>query len=349
MRLHRGVMDGLAREAPSLRDVQKALQLAIELEHSTIPAYLYAYYSLDPQANAAAAGILKSIAVEEMLHMALAANVLSAIGGQPAISSPQFVPTYPGPLPGGVEGQLVVGLRRLDAVQLDAFIDLEQPRHHVSDAADVGRVGGVTIGEFYLSIAEALGRLGPEVFTGSPRRQIGPDLIFGAVVVSDPASAAAALAVIIEQGEGTGSSPLEVAGYGGNDVAHYYRLLEIRQGRRLVPDPAGRDGYSYTGEACGVDPNGVWALPENPTSRTYRPRSRVAELNDTFNADYTHLLDVLHAFTNGRANAATLERAIGMMKGLDETARALVAAGLDDGRMAGPTFEWVLGVLNPVP
>src|SRR5688572_31316287 len=55
-----------------------ALQQAIELEHSTIPPYLYALYSLDENLNGEIADIIQSVAVEEMLHLTLAANVLNA-------------------------------------------------------------------------------------------------------------------------------------------------------------------------------------------------------------------------------------------------------------------------------
>jgi hypothetical protein len=44
----------------------------------------------------------------------LACNVLNAIGGEPEIAGPDFLPKYPGPLPlgiGGAEG-LVVGIKR---------------------------------------------------------------------------------------------------------------------------------------------------------------------------------------------------------------------------------------------
>src|SRR5579872_2561829 len=80
----------------------KALQTAIELEHSTIPPYLYALYSLDPARNASIYALILSIVQEEMLHMSLACNVLNAIGGKPVIDRAKFIPQYPGPLPGSV-------------------------------------------------------------------------------------------------------------------------------------------------------------------------------------------------------------------------------------------------------
>ncbi|MGI8776506.1 MAG: ferritin-like domain-containing protein [Acidimicrobiales bacterium] len=58
-----------------------ALQQALELEHSTIPPYLYALYSLVPGTNDAVAEVIESVAVEEMLHLTLVANVINGRRG----------------------------------------------------------------------------------------------------------------------------------------------------------------------------------------------------------------------------------------------------------------------------
>lgn len=78
----------------TLEYVRELLQDAIEVEHSTIPLYLTALYSMKNQTSFEAATV-KSVVVEEMLHMVHAANVLNAIGGSPDIDHPDFVPKYP--------------------------------------------------------------------------------------------------------------------------------------------------------------------------------------------------------------------------------------------------------------
>ena len=45
--------------------------------------------------------MLRVVAVEEMLHLTLAANVLNAVGGTPDLTAPGFVPEYPAYLPDG--------------------------------------------------------------------------------------------------------------------------------------------------------------------------------------------------------------------------------------------------------
>src|SRR6185437_7158337 len=114
--------------------LEKALQKAIELEHATLPPYLYSYYSLGADnyaagsPNAEIANIILSVIKEEMLHFAIACNILNAIGGAPCIDKPDFIPVYPGPLPGGVESNLVVHLKRFSREHdHDTFMVIEEP------------------------------------------------------------------------------------------------------------------------------------------------------------------------------------------------------------------------------
>ena len=54
--------------------------------------------------------------------------------------------------------------------------------------------------------------LGPGAFVHPPRHQIGPDVVSGAIVVTDLTTATQALQTIVEQGEGTKQSPAEALG-----------------------------------------------------------------------------------------------------------------------------------------
>ena len=46
------------------------------LEHATIPIYMSALYSIKPNKNPEATGMLTGILIAEMMHLALACNVL---------------------------------------------------------------------------------------------------------------------------------------------------------------------------------------------------------------------------------------------------------------------------------
>jgi len=60
------------RTAESGLDLHAHVQAAIMLEHATIPPYLTAYFSIKPGAMPEIKATLRSVFVEEMLHMTIA-------------------------------------------------------------------------------------------------------------------------------------------------------------------------------------------------------------------------------------------------------------------------------------
>ena len=198
------------------------------------------------------ADMLRSVVLEEMTHMGLAANLLNAVGGSPVIARPGFVPAYPGPLPGTVGGDLEA---RLDRLSLDlvenVFMRIEEPEDPlVFRSESAAETGPLTIGEFYAAIADQLRTVGSAAFVGDPARQVTHELgQEGLIAITDLDSALAAIHTIVEEGEGTQQSPLDREG----ELAHYYRFAEIKHGHRLVPIPdAPPDAppdqlFSYTG------------------------------------------------------------------------------------------------------
>jgi hypothetical protein len=337
IRLKRSLSAGLDDANPTPASVQAALQSAIELEHSTIPPYLYALYSVDPARNAAIAEVIQSVVIEEMLHLTLAANVLNALGGSPVIDSPSFVPTYPGPLPGGVDGGLTVHLAPFSMEQLDTFLAIEHPEEPLDFKPRVLESDSITIGEFYTKIGTAIGSVPDGAFAA--RNQVGPDLMSDAIVVTDKATALQAIKVIIEQGEGTSTQPLEVV---GTDYAHYYRFMEIKKGHRLVATPGGgpapEDQYAYIGDAVPFDAAGVHPVASDP--QTPPPGTPAARANDNFNYAYTSLLGALHILFNGTPTPRQFNTAIGLMFSLKGMATAMMAGIPDPHVVTGPTFGY---------
>src|SRR5262249_19638489 len=107
--------------------LQRSLQAALELELSTLPPYLCGLWSVVDKTQPVRK-LIRSIVLEEMLHMGLACNMLSAIGGTPQIIDGFRALTYPGPLPGGVRPQLTVfiaGLSKLYVQQV--YLQIEYP------------------------------------------------------------------------------------------------------------------------------------------------------------------------------------------------------------------------------
>ena len=230
----------------SLEELRKSLQLATQVEHYTIPAYLYAFYSIKEGYNNEVREIIRSILIDEMLHMSLAANILNAIGGSPDFASPDVVPVYPSRLPGDLHPDLTLHLSPLSNHLIkDVFMHIEMPRYLPDDDDDEGNHTD-TIGGFYMKIKRYLKRLenasrenGSTIFTGDPARQVEYNIpghlkIFKITNLED---ALKAIKLIVEQGEGT-SQMVPTDKY--SELAHYYKFQEIVEGRRLIKTQEGR-------------------------------------------------------------------------------------------------------------
>jgi hypothetical protein len=329
-----GTVDGL----------KSALQNAIELEHATIPPYLYALYSLRQNANSEIAGLIKSVVVQEMLHMAIDCNVLNAIGGAPRIDDPRFVPKYPGHLPGSVEDSLIVGLAPFSKqLLLDTFMVIEEPEeplHFPVLNFAAGAEQQTTIGQFYDGIMEQIRHLGDGIFTGDPQKQLTTGFSpLRTMNIHDVKSANAGLELIVRQGEGTKMSPLDPE----HEDAHYYRFAEIYYGKKLIPNPErgpGKPAFVYGGHAIAFHPGEVLPTITNPSPGSYTVGSAAFQLNRAFNQTYTSLLKALELTFGGEPDR--LGPAITLMESMKEQAFVLMSTEVVPGQTAGPTFEYTL-------
>jgi hypothetical protein len=338
-----------ANEATTAEQLHVLLQRAIELEHATIPPYLTALYSIRPGQNQEVADLIRSVAIQEMLHMAIAANVLNAIGGHPRIADPKFVPDYPTTLPMNIGDGLVVGLNKLSRDTVgNVFMKIEEPetpddfpvkpfaRKLVTPegvAPEPFTPEFATIGQFYEALIQAIARLGKQIFVKSSPQVVNPQWFPETVLfaVTNPEQACAALEIIRVQGEGTRQDPfdsggkevLEVIWARGKDtpqslpkaqheqLAHYYRFAEIFYGRRLIATPGSTQGYAYAGAPVPLDPFGVWDLVPNAKAERWAPGTQPRTDADLFNRSYSSLLQALDNTFNGRPDA--LNSTIGIM------------------------------------
>jgi Ferritin-like len=337
-----------AQTIETLADVQAALGNAIQLELSTIPPYLTALYSINPSntTNTEIAALIRSIAIEEMLHMAIACNVLNAVGGSPAINVAGFPPTYPGQLPMDIGTQpdgppFIVSLQAfsIDAVT-GTFMVIEEPEDPIVFKTAAARAAVVpdfqTIGEFYSAVSTAIGNLGPSIFTGNPALQVtgwfDSDELFPVTTV---ATAQQAIAIIMQQGEGTTTSPLDALG----ELAHYYKFAEIAKGFQLVPDTSAPNGYSYTGPPIPFDPTGVFPMVTNPGQVLLPAGSMVLQMADQFDATYSSLLNALNGtFTGAPEN---LNVAMGLMYSLRVQAQDLMQQPIGGGTTGNAGPRWL--------
>jgi hypothetical protein len=333
------------------------LHQAAQVELSTIPLYLYAAYSIKTQSyyqwnpGVSAFRTIRSVVIEEMLHLCLARNLLIAIGGADDIKffDKDFIPKYPSPMLHHVP-ELILRLDRCSPeLMKDVFLPLELPE--AADAPPEPRRYH-TLGQFYEAIRLGFERLNGEELWLHNR----PDLQYGfassywnedggghPIIVTDLDTAKLAMKTIVEQGEGSapGHSHVQIDLIdkpvpGQTEFSHYAKFRRI---------------------ARGIDEIGeVWPVPVNPTVHaideiTGDTRSPVSRLVRFFNASYCYVLamiDALYAASSStiapgqKSERYAIERKfLAAMGGiLYPVAALLVTQPLGDGTNAAPTFEW---------
>lgn len=255
-------------ERVTLENLEEALQQAIEIEISTIPTYLYTYYSINRApsqqvmintltnallqirkqppysfdeataialdlsaevmvfANRAGA-LIMSVAIEEMLHMALSSNLKQALAGMPVLNG-RSPATWPADLPGH-QPPLKINTAKLSMKQLETFLNIEKPMKPKQKNLKSRRayIPYPTIGEFYEMVVDCLEN-NPDIRYNTHSPQLVPgkgyyaqnniDTIYydkmhkpvftnednsgDLICVADKTSALDAINLIVEQGEG---------------------------------------------------------------------------------------------------------------------------------------------------
>ena len=336
----------------------KNLQTAIELEHSTIPPYLAAYFTINQDTNSFAWNTIRSVFMEEMLHMTLACNILNAVGGQPFIDNPEFIPEYPTQFTFN-DRSFDVGIIKFSKPAIETFLEIEKPSDEPLDLMSENfknlmkpiDLKESTIGEFYQTIKEQLKHLvavhGEEnIFNGDPSLQITPKDYYGGggdiIIVDNLETALLAINVIVDQGEGTDGSIYdgdEIFFGQDQEVAHFYRFKEIEVGQKYKEDD--HPNENPTGEKVIINWDAAINMIDNPKAALFPEGSPARIKANEFNQLYSHFLRLLHFTFNGKPNL--IVKAIGMMYQMKYVANELLNCPVadDNDQMAGPPFEYI--------
>jgi len=363
----------------TVEDLHYYLTQAMVIEHATLPPYLTALYSLKPGSNLEAFHIIRTIAVEEMLHLTLAANVFNAVGGniEGVLTNPDFVPNYPTELPTNPEEEdsFEVDLGKFSEETVETFLQIERAKHVPEDKPlvparrkqivkhSILKLLGeeedlhyYSIGLFYTEIIRGLKALdkeykdrGENLFSGDPNKQITREYYYdGAgdiIKVTDLDSALKALYVIQTQGEGSGSETIYDS---EKELCHYYRFQQLLLGRYYVidkDDPRNSNLPNQpTGNSFTVDWDAVYPVMKNLTL------SKLRNYCEPDSELYTHALEFQQAYSNFLAEIEysfngypeQLLPAVGSMFRLKELANSLIRnpiPGHPDGLNAGPIYK----------
>jgi Ferritin-like len=299
--------------------------------------------------------VVAHVATEEMLHLALVHNLLSAIGAAPHFARPNL-PAPASHYPAGVRLELVpfgelalqhfMFLERPEGMQLEdaegfaAALEQATPLMGEGDIVPRGQ-DFATVGHLYRSIEHGFAHLAEKygerrLFVGPPRAQASakdfgwPEL----VAVTDLASAQRAIDTILEQGEGA---------RGHWETAHFGQFVQILdEYRQMTADNPGFDPVRPVLPAKvrpGERDDATVPLIGDPVT------ARVADL---FNVAYEVLLQGLERFfahteetDEQLATLADLTIALMLrvLKPLGELITTLPVGPEHPGRTAGPSFE----------
>lgn len=328
-----------------LSDLFPFIQKAIELEHSTIPPYLTALFSIKSGSNRDISRLIYSVVIEEMLHFTIACNILNAFGGKPQIYFPAFIPNYPTSLPLNINNSLIVGLERFSKRQLtNVFMEIEEPEiplvfpKNISFLKEDNPQFG-TIGLFYAAIKEKIKTFEIETLPGNKAYQVISDRFSNRELfpILSKQDALNAIDIIVEQGEGTTIKPIDQF----NHLAHYYRFKEINIGRKLIENNSIPQGYSYTGDDIELEEDKVY--PIFPDTKLNQLLSNSIERNkaELFATTYTKLLKELDDTFNG--SPQKLDDTFNTMANLRTIAEELVVMPFPTKPAfnVGPTFEFL--------
>jgi hypothetical protein len=343
------------------------LSEAASLEHMIMCEYLFAVFSLkrDVSEGVTAAQleaikqwerVVSFIATQEMLHLALVNNLLTAIGANPFFRHPNF-PQYAKYYPPGVQLALLpfsehalqhfLYVERPEGMDLEdapefAVLAIPKPSLTLDDDQIVPQAQDfATQGHLYRGIEQGFRHLvekyGEErVFIGPPRAQATQEY-FGwpeLIAVTDLASACQAIETIVEEGEGA---------RGDWRKAHFGKFLKIMQEYRDLKqqDP----GFEPARPVVAA-----YVRPPSDTSEVPLISDPVtAGISELFNASYEVMLqmltryfihseeteDELHTLSSMAVSAMFM-----VIKPLGQLLTNLPVGPDLPGKVAGPTFEF---------
>lgn len=328
--------------------LKKSLQAAVTLEFATIPPYLTALWSIKDELHSVTQSI-REVVQEEMLHMALACNMLASLGEEPQIAT--TVPKYPGALPGGVHKGLEVTLTGLNKQSLSTFLWIERPLEQVPidnpynerpqndfnlSNIDKDHPQDETIGAFYEEIRKAFfaylqNKDNPRLTT---ENQVSGPLAW--TVISNMDDVNFAINRIIEQGEGSHNNPEDTKG----DLSHYYRFLEVYNGKKYQWS-AKEKKLIVLDDLPFPDVHPVAAVPAGGYLQA-DVSPDVWHHMDKFDKTYSKLLDALQsAWTVG--GQAELVCAYSIMFDLEQSAKPLMQTKLPfgGGKTYAPSWRYI--------
>jgi hypothetical protein len=342
------------------RSLQEAAQLAIQVEFTTIPAYLTGMYSIQ-DVDSAAYHALRSVVIEEMFHLNQAANTLVALGGLPRFTG-SAAPRYPCYLPQANEKTTpYVGLYRASPDVFEnvyAAIETPAPPHAPAQGSQYS-----TIAQLYEALLDGMeGYSGSTpLFAPNPDGRQRTDIYLGKfggkpIAVVDMKTARAGIIEIMKQGEG--SAPEGRALVPSEPFATYNHYGKRSDGTYgpIIGTPRELSHFiKFREVALAADRfPATYPITSNPRSADWTSAS-ARQLAAAFDLCYSMMLDALErSFRRPAADAAGADPFFALVlplmhQYLPTLARMLMTTPMFDsgdgsvGPNAAPTYHYTPG------
>lgn len=336
------------------------LDWALSVELSTIPPYLCALYSIKDNTSGAAQ-LIRSVVIEEMLHMMLVCNLRNAIGTDEVGLHPNVLGAaarYPTYVPHHAAGGPFVQLQAASVAQVrTVFMGIEQP---AASGAPPQAHNYDTIGQFYEAIEAGFIYLDaqPEpLFVGDPALQQSASYFGGSggrlFPVTNLQSARRAIQEIITQGEGASRGHPPRPGEEGFGLYDNYGLRDDGTIGPIVGARWELSHYSKFEAIANGNPAIGDVYPMIPNPNTNDLHGPLRKLSELFDDVYGILLRALQASVSEPAASKTFYSSVLplMHVALPQLSVALMQTPLypgadpSTGPNAGPCF-WV-GTATP--
>ena len=337
----------------SKKSLKRDLQDAITLEFATIPLYLTSMYSIKASHNQEVRAVIRSVVMQEMLHMAQAANILIAIGGEPIIDDKEHLPTFPGPLPVGILPQLNVTLQKASPKHIhEVFMMVEFPHDEHEIFPEVSK-NDLTIGKFYRQIKRCMVKLAKEgrvtfcegiTDTECEAKQMywpweQYDTSSNLYRVTNLKTAKKAIKMIVEQGEGAGKQ--DPTYLDTNKLAHFYKFEELACKQHMTV--LHEHEYGFSGGEIEFTSEGVWPMRDNPGKEGIPPGTQLYYSAKRFHRIYRSLLAKFQEMFDGRPEV--IDDVVYLMESLQLHTKELMRAEIPTNpgwpkQTCGPIFDY---------
>ncbi|CAG8701901.1 4483_t:CDS:10, partial [Cetraspora pellucida] len=189
----------------NLDNLYEMLKIAMMIELTTIPPYLYAIYSIKPGTE------IGDELRRQIRHIA----ATFVTWRQPIFYSREMTPFFPNPLPHIKQGSITVHLSKANKATLENFANIEKPDDKINsdeNSKKSDEFGAESIGDLYEKIENMFTELDKQI-KYDKLFQLGPGMGYapstsdkneGLIIVDCLSAAKKAIEVIIDQGEGGG-------------------------------------------------------------------------------------------------------------------------------------------------